>query len=229
MEKTSCDFFVVKNMIVEPVRDLLADHLLKCLMRHNKAIEIYGKEEVLKDSFKYGYYRTEKSSKSYSGYGNLILEDLLATLTPTVEDITQLKLNPSYSFFSIYQHGDTLEKHIDRDYCEISLSVNLGRDQSNTRYPIYIEDQEVNLNPGDGIIYQGNEYYHHRKAFKGTYQCQGFFHWTNKQGEFKDNIYDNRPFLGDNPVEDRGNKINNTEMTNNNVWTEELFKNHWVY
>ena len=227
MKKTSCDFFVVKNMIVEPVRDLLADHLLKCLVRYNKAIKTYGKDEVLNDPYRYGYYRTEASSKSYSGYGNLILEDLLQTLTPTVEDITQVQLNPSYSFFSVYQSGDTLKKHIDRDYCEVSLSINLGRDQSNTPYPLYIEDQEVNLDPGDGIIYQGNEYYHHRNAFKGTYQCQAFLHWTSKQGEFKDILYDGRNYLGDKPIDDRGNKINAKEISSK--YPEELFGNQWSY
>jgi len=233
MEKTSCDFFVVKNLIEQPVRDLLADHLLKCLMRYKKAVKAYGLDEVLADRFKYGYYRTEYSSKSYSAYGNLILEDLLETLTPKVEDITQLQLNPSYTFFSVYQRGEELKKHIDRDYCEITLSINLGQDKTNSPFPLYINDQEVHLNPGDGIIYQGNEYYHHRTAFKGTYQCQAFFHWTNKQGEFKDIIYDNRPFLGDKPPEN-DNHAHKTiksdgKISNIGQFPEELFKNHWSY
>ena len=226
-EKISCDYFVVKNLIEQPVRDLLADHLLECLTRYKKAVKAYGLDKVLADKFKYGYYRTEYSSKSYSGYGNLILEDLLATLTPRIEDITQLQLNPSYTFFSVYQHGEELKKHIDRDYCEITLSINLGQDKSNTPFPIYIEDQEVLVHPGEGIIFQGNQYYHHREAFKGTYCCQAFFHWTNKQGEFKDIIYDKRPFLGDKPLENDDYAYRSTKSDEKYPEHPDVLKNHW--
>lgn len=224
-------------MIEQPVRDLLSDHLLKCLLRYNKAVTAYGREHVLEDRFKYGYYRTEYSSRSYSGYGNLILEDLLATLTPMVEKITQLQLNPSYTFFSVYQRGEELKKHIDRDYCELTLSLCLGRDKSNVPFPLYVKEEEINLEPGDGIIYQGNQYEHYRKAYKGLYQTQAFFHWTDKAGEFKDIKYDKRPFLGDKPPDNDDHAHKSNKKLIDNVGTvkgigqfpEEVLKNHWSY
>ena len=129
-------------------------------------------------------------------YGNLIMEDLLDTLTPTVEKITQLDLNPNYSYFSLYEHGNSLKKHIDRDDCEITLSLCLGYEGTSMPWPFYIGGDSILLEPGDGVVYQGKEYEHWRNPFSGEYHCQVFFHWTSKDGPYRAHKYDGRPYLG---------------------------------
>jgi hypothetical protein len=51
------------------------------------------------------------------------------------ENITNLKLNPNYSYARIYKNGDVLRRHKDRFSCEISTTINLGGDD----WPIYLD------------------------------------------------------------------------------------------
>jgi hypothetical protein len=74
--------------------------------------------------------------------------------------------------------------------------MNIGGDE----WPIYLEPSgkenkkgvEVNLNPGDMLMYRGCELEHWRDAFEGDDCAQVFFHFTDD----KNYIYDTRPFLG---------------------------------
>ena len=59
-------------------------------------------------------------------YGDLIMDGLLNTLLPEVEEASGLKLFPTYSYFRVYKRGDTLARHKDRPSCEISVSLCLG-------------------------------------------------------------------------------------------------------
>jgi len=87
-----------------------------------------------------------------------------------------------------YSFND-LEPHIDRKSCEFSTTLNLGGDP----WPIYLEpNNEINLKPGDMLIYKGCEVKHWRKPFKGELCVQTFLHY-NKINGIK---YDGRDHLG---------------------------------
>ena len=74
--------------------------------------------------------------------------------------------------------------------------MNIGGDE----WPIYLEPSgeknkkgiEVNLNPGDMLMYRGCELEHWRDVFEGDDCAQVFFHFTDD----KNYMYDTRPFLG---------------------------------
>jgi hypothetical protein len=56
---------------------------------------------------------------------------------------------------------------------------------------------EVNLKPGDMLIYSGCELEHWRKPFEGNLCGQVFLHYNHANGRFaKTNLYDKRPLLG---------------------------------
>ena len=56
---------------------------------------------------------------------------------------------------------------------------------------------EVNLKPGDMLIYSGCELEHWREPFKGKLCGQVFLHYNHADGRFaKTNLYDKRPMLG---------------------------------
>jgi hypothetical protein len=56
---------------------------------------------------------------------------------------------------------------------------------------------KINLNPGDMLIYKGNEIEHWREPFDGEICTQVFLHYNNIATEgSKDNIFDKRPHLG---------------------------------
>jgi hypothetical protein len=66
-----------------------------------------------------------------------LMENVLSGLGPQVEQLTGLELHPTYSFFRLYRKGDRLDRHQDRQSCEVSISVNLGQ-VSDTPWPLWI-------------------------------------------------------------------------------------------
>ena len=98
--------------------------------------------------------------------------------------------------------GDVLKKHTDRKSCDISATVYLGSDTSNLDYPyswaFFIEhdkqDLEINLNPGDMVLYRGCDLPHWRNECECLNQGQVFLHY-NKDGEDA-SLYDGRVLPG---------------------------------
>ena len=118
-----------------------------------------------------------------------------------MEKATGLKLYPAYTYARIYKKGDILKRHKDRFSCEISTTMNLAGDD----WPIYLEPSgetgkkgvKVDLNPGDMLVYRGQELEHWREKFKGKECVQVFLHYNNrKTSGAKDNMFDKRPHLG---------------------------------
>jgi len=117
-------------------------------------------------------------------------ETLLMQKKKLMEQETLLKLHPTYSFFRIYSFNADLKKHLDRESCEISVTIMIGSD--GTEWPIYMNDKPVELIPGDACIYMGREVNHYRKNFKGDWHSQLFLHYVDQEGPFKDFKYDKR-------------------------------------
>ena len=162
-----------------------------------------------------GYYEGENEQipNTYSCYSDIAMETLLLKCQPVMEKATGLKLYPAYTYARIYKKGDELKRHKDRFSCEISTTMNLGGDD----WPIYLEPDstkggvkegigyvsdntkgiEVNLKPGDMLVYSGCELEHWRKPFKGKECIQVFLHYNNRKTPgAKDNMFDKRPHLG---------------------------------
>jgi len=162
-----------------------------------------------------GYYEGENEQipNTYSCYSDIAMETLLLKCQPVMEKTTGLKLYPAYTYARIYKKGDVLKRHKDRFSCEISTTMNLGGDD----WPIYLEPDstkggvkegigyvsdntkgiEVNLKPGDMLVYSGCELEHWRKPFKGKECIQVFLHYNNRKTPgAKDNMFDKRPHLG---------------------------------
>ena len=149
-----------------------------------------------------GYYEGENEQipNTYSCYSDIAMETLLLKCQPVMEKATELKLYPAYTYARIYKKGDELKRHKDRFSCEISTTMNLGGDD----WPIYLEPSgkegmkgiEVNLKPGDMLIYKGMELEHWREPFKGENCIQVFLHYNKVSKEAELNQFDKRPHLG---------------------------------
>jgi len=151
---------------------------------------------------------------SYAKYADRLMEVLLVKTIDTMQKKTGLKLVPTYSYTRLYRTGNILNRHKDRPSCEISTTLCLGGDH----WPIYLDPTgentvideykgiikpgapvgvEVNLKPGDMLIYSGCELEHWRKPFEGKLCGQVFLHYNHADGRFaKTNLYDKRPLLG---------------------------------
>ena len=109
----------------------------------------------------------------------------LVKKVPQVSELCGEDVLPTYVYGRIYSNGEILARHRDRDACEISLTVNLQKDETN--WPIWIqkpngEEVSLNLNVGDAMMYLGCIADHWREAYQGKMQTQVFFHYVRADG-----------------------------------------------
>jgi len=161
-----------------------------------------------------GNFHDPQVPGSYAKYADRFMETLLVKTIDVMQKKTGLKLVPTYSYTRLYRTGNILNRHKDRPSCEISTTLCLGGDH----WPIYLDPTgadnvieeykgivkpgaplgiEVNLKPGDMLIYSGCDLEHWRKPFEGKLCGQVFLHYNHADGQFaKSNLYDKRPLLG---------------------------------
>jgi hypothetical protein len=165
----------IKNFLTETEINLFKDY---CRIRHrlNK-----------------NYFDTEGSGTSNLDtaiYADPLMESLLINKNSEMEKLTGLSLKPTYAYWRMYTKFADLKPHKDRPACEISVTINLGGD--GTSWPIYMEGNSVNLNPGDAVIYLGCELSHWREEFQGDWQAQTFLHYVDANGPNADHWKDKR-------------------------------------
>ena len=136
----------------------------------------------------------------YFQYADPAAEVLLENSVEVVENHIGLKLEPTYSFIRVYAGGDELLPHVDREACEISVTLNIFcKDKP---WPIFTKDKQNNvlkhiLHPGEGLIYKGCELKHWRnKLPEGQIIAQIMLHYVDKNGQNKDQKFDKRIGIG---------------------------------
>jgi hypothetical protein len=116
----------------------------------------------------------------------VIFETLQERLWPIIEECIGEELLPTYAYARLYTNGDTLEKHIDRTACEISVTIQLGRSH-HYAWPIHMGNKRYDMAEGDAIIYKGCEINHWRNKCDGPneyYSGQVFLHYVKKNGQY---------------------------------------------
>jgi len=184
-------YCIVKDAISKELRDFVTQYALFDEMQNLKLGDL-------------------QAPNSHSKYADPTMETMLLHLHSIVEKNTGLSLYPTYSYHRVYRPGDDLKKHKDRPSCEISatLCFNYSYDTKKYQWPIYMNNNKVNLKPGDLVIYKGCELEHFRDVFdiqEEAWHVQGFFHYVDKNGPYKDFKFDKRKTIGEN-----NNKSKNT-------------------
>jgi hypothetical protein len=137
----------------------------------------------------------DQVSNTPSAYGDPTFDGLLEYLRPRIEEISGLRLSPTYSYFRLYKHGDILKRHHDREACEVSISLNIGQVPSDA-WPLYVEGNMGTygalLSPGDALLYRGIDVFHWREPFQGSRLAQVFLHYVNRNGPHADEKFDRR-------------------------------------
>jgi len=138
-----------------------------------------------------------QSPNSFSWYSSIHSEAVLQFLKPTIEQITDTQLHESYSYARNYYRGAILEKHIDRPSCEYSATICISKD---TDWKIFIESDdgdatEIELYPGDMIVYRGDLLHHWRDPYQGKTHRQLFLHYVDANGKYQNCKFDGRPML----------------------------------
>jgi hypothetical protein len=165
LELTQNSYLLVKNFINKEEAQDLADQFFM----H----EVSGLCEV--DS---------QAPKSSSAYNFMPFLKLLVKKVSHVSELIQEDVLPTYTYARIYKYGEVLDRHRDRDACEISITLNLAQDKE---WPIYIqkpsnEEVSLNLKPGDAMLYLGCIADHWRHAFTGNNHTQVFMHYVRANG-----------------------------------------------
>jgi len=203
-------YLVIKKAISKELADFVYSYFK---MKKQVARKLFDSKYISPFTTYWGVWNDHQVLETYSHYGDVAMETLLQKLKSLLEEKTNLKLNCNYSYARIYKKGDILHRHKDRFSCEISTTLNLGGDN----WSIFLEPNEnmgtfnkegkyipsksngveINLEPGDMLIYRGNLLEHWRNAFDGENCGQVFLHYNNIDTKNSDiNIYDAREFLG---------------------------------
>ena len=202
-------YTVIKKAISKDLAQFLFNYFL---IKRQVAKTLFESKYISPFETMLGIWTDEQVPNTYSHYSDIAMETLLLKVKPIMEKETSLKLIENYSYARIYKKGDVLHRHKDRFSCEISTTLNLGGDiwpiflEPNSKHGKIIEGKYVSdntkgikiiLNPGDMLVYRGNELEHWREPFEGEDCAQVFLHYNNEKTEnAKENIFDKRPHLG---------------------------------
>lgn len=164
-----------------------------------------------------------------SDYNYISFLELLCEKTQQVSSIVEETVLPTYCYSRVYYNKSSLKKHIDRDACEVSLTLHLDGDKP---WPIYIktpsgEERSVTLNPGDAMIYLGKKAEHWREEYDGEYYSQVFLHYVRSRGEYSyayfDKVKDKRSKEND-KSQDVSNQLEKKESDISNNTNKDIEK-----
>ena len=192
----------------------LANFIFNYFMLKREAISWMYDNNIIYDTGMFGTWSDKQVPNTYSHYADMVMETLMMKVLPRMQQETNLKLVPTYSYARIYKNGDILKRHKDRPSCEISTTLNLGGDP----WAIFIDGTgsnnvideyknihksnapkgtKITLDVGDMLVYSGCELEHWREPFEGNVCGQVFLHYNHVNGPFANkNIFDCRPMLG---------------------------------
>ena len=167
------NYLIVKNFMPEEQAKLLADGFILS----NKTKPFGDCPQV---------FNSKKASNTPAGLEVLCYESI------KVSQIIKHNVIPTYTVTRIYKKDNVLIEHVDREACEISVTVHLDGDSV---WPIWIKTPEkksirVDLQPGDAMIYLGCIAPHWRNAYNGDRYIQMFLHYIKSGGEYQDNYFD---------------------------------------
>ena len=154
--------------------------------------------EVLIESGR--FVRGEQVRGSLKVYGDPGFDAVLREVLPRVAASVGAELVPTYSFVRRYERGHELVPHTDRPACEHSVTVHLASSGPEP-WPIWLrlgrgEPVSAELEPGDGLIYEGISTLHWRDPCPAEWYLQMFLHFVDAGGAHRDEVYDHRPALG---------------------------------
>jgi hypothetical protein len=141
---------------------------------------------------------------SLAAYDFLPFVRLLVEKIPEVSFFLGEPVLPCYTYARIYKNGSVLERHRDRPACEVSLTINLNKDQD---WPISFQradgsETSVELQPGDAVMYLGCQAEHWRNQFDGREYTQLFIHYVKSYGDRAWAYFDKNKNLHDQEVAD---------------------------
>jgi hypothetical protein len=202
----------------------LANFIFNYMMLQRDAVGFMLKHNKVSPANPFiGHRGDHQIPRAYAKYADWVMETLLMFMIPIMKAKTGMELLPTYSYTRLYEKGNILPRHKDRQSCEVSTTMHLGGDP----WPIYLDPTgadfvigkrntfdgsyeeppqlkpgapkgvRVDLKVGDMLIYAGCDLEHWREPFQGNVCSQVFLHYNHAKGPFaQKNLFDRRPILG---------------------------------
>ena len=131
---------------------------------------------------------------SYAIYNDELLSFLHGELRAPLSHVVARELVETYVYARVYQPGEVLKPHVDREACEFSATLTLGCEGE--VWPIHIgrDSEPLILDVGDLAVYLGHRVVHWRDPYiQGQWQTQAFFHYVDANGPCREFARDARP------------------------------------
>lgn len=144
--------------------------------------------QYLENKINRGEWTQYDDITDYAYYADPLSEVFLLNKKQDLEKKLCKELLPTYSFVRVYQPGESLEDHVDRPSCEITVSVNIASVGPSS--PLFMKYKdlpvfEYNLHPGDAVVYKGIEVRHWRHKFlKNQLNAQVMLHYVDKNNKY---------------------------------------------
>ena len=107
-------------------------------------------------------------------------------LTAVVQRVAGRPIRPSYVYLGVYREGAVLEPHVDREQCELSVTLLLefqGAGPDPEPWPLWLRtpggDVAISQAVGDALVYRGRTLPHWRTALGPQGRSMSlFFHYV---------------------------------------------------
>jgi hypothetical protein len=106
-------------------------------------------------------------------------------LTIYVGQVAGVAVKPSYAYVSAYQGGAVLERHVDREQCEFTMSLLVERSTEGeaAEWPLYFDTSEgtveVFQSVGEAVLFRGTKLPHYRpRLAHGQTYMSLLFHYV---------------------------------------------------
>ena len=112
----------IDNYIDQSMANLFYHHI----QLETARLSYYEENDIRVDMAYNGTFTDDQAPGDFSKYGDPIFDAFLSLGLGKMQDLTGLKLVPTYSYHRLYTNGTELKRHKDRPSCEISTTLCLG-------------------------------------------------------------------------------------------------------
>jgi hypothetical protein len=140
---------------------------------------------VLEEGFV--YFRDRQVPLRFADHSEPLMVYYHVQLCRLFEAIAGEPIMCSYPYFAAYRTGAVLEKHTDREQCEITASLlidQLPHPEDVSDWPLFVEipatgeQIPMHMGIGDGSLYKGRELPHYRLPYEGELTTCHFYHYV---------------------------------------------------
>jgi hypothetical protein len=150
---------------------------------HISALRRYYRHQIRNGKLLLG---DDQSPLRYKSYNDPVARFFHQQLTAAMSAFAGEPLKASYVYMASYQPGAILEKHIDREQCDFSVTLCLDyapEPRNATAWPIHLHKQSGKVTVfqaiGDALLYRGCQLPHSRAALPAGHTSTSiFFHYV---------------------------------------------------